>query len=424
MTRSEHSISRPSVFLAAIILLALLLRLLALLVSSRVPVLQKFVVSADAAGYLQLAHHWLTDGQYRFDAGGMSAFRMPGYPLFLAVTYLPFGGPLVSQLIQIAADICSIFLIWHIGRALSTSLWVRAIGSLLYAVYPLVIIASVILYPEALAVLCVTSMLALMVRRRSGLARGIALGLLAAAAVYLKPSLLLTVLVFMGLDALVGDTRKQLVSRRRLLAGLVPILAFGVLLAPWMVRNWMSLGSPVLLTTSNGSNFYGGNNADAGGGFVSGLPFVLPKHTEVASDRALTALAQDWVRANPADFLRLLPQKAVRLFDPRALGSSGYISLAPPLQWLALLAVLVLYTGAAFGAGWLLWRRSYWLFAVLFAPTATLLATTLISFGSARFLLPALPTIFLLAGLAAAALFSRLPGRTAHSPTHTFVSEL
>jgi hypothetical protein len=56
--------------------------------------MQAFAEGGDAIGYTQLARNLLSHGSFRFDLGSPSAFRMPGYPLILAVTYVMWQTPL------------------------------------------------------------------------------------------------------------------------------------------------------------------------------------------------------------------------------------------------------------------------------------------------------------------------------------------
>jgi hypothetical protein len=364
--------------------------------------LNAYVTSNDSIGYLQLASNWLSTGVYRFDEGGASAFRMPGYPLVLGVTYLPVGGPLLTQLVQIAASLLVVAMVWHIVLHLGGNYWFAAFGALYYAVYPLVLLSAVIIYPESLSVLAVTAMVLLLVRKRVGF-ESVVFGLLGGSATYLKPSLQLTAIALMALY--LGFCCIRIRPMGRAVAfGALPFLIFLLMLLPWGVRNSLQLGSPEIFSTSTGTNLYGGNNSLAAGGFASDLPFVLPDYSEVESNREFTARAIAWVQSHPTEFMLLLPQKAVRLFHPLALGTSGMFSLPGPLQWLLILIAVVLYALALIGVAVRLLRRDFWAVLVLIVPTATVLVSSLISFGSSRFLLPALPVIAVSAALGSAAL--------------------
>jgi hypothetical protein len=89
-------------------------------------------------------------------------------------------------------------------------------------------------------------------------------------------------------------------------------------LAPWLLRNWIELGRPVL-SSSAGWNFMVGNNPAAQGGY-SPLPAEWQAEfqglTELERDDRAWELALGWVRAEPADFAVLLGRKMAHLLEP------------------------------------------------------------------------------------------------------------
>ena len=67
--------------------IALLFRLLALFFSSKNVYFHRYIMGGDAVGYIQLAHNIVSYGFFGFNPENPTAFRMPGYPIILAVFY-------------------------------------------------------------------------------------------------------------------------------------------------------------------------------------------------------------------------------------------------------------------------------------------------------------------------------------------------
>jgi hypothetical protein len=153
------------------------------------------------------------------------------------------------------------------------------------------------------------------------------------------------------------------------------------------------------LTTSNGVNLLGGNNPESNGGYVFSDPYVLPNMSESESDREYTRRAMDWIKSNPASFVKLLPSKAARFVWPLSLGTSGYIVVPRTVFALVLSITLAFFGLAVFGTWQLVVKKRFLETALLLTPFVCLLLTSLLTFGAARFALPAFPTLAVLASL-------------------------
>ncbi len=139
-------------------------------------------------------------------------------------------------------------------------------------------------------------------------------------------------------------------------------------LAPWLVRNTLVLGEP-LITSTSGENFWRGNNEHATGGVVDrngrsltrlapssdvfppAVRAVLETGTEADRQRVFMTEAWRFIRANPADALGLFVRK-MRIFWWRIdSDSADYAPISARLyEWLyrtelalALLGVVALW---------------------------------------------------------------------------------
>jgi 4-amino-4-deoxy-L-arabinose transferase-like glycosyltransferase len=260
-------------------------RLFALVLSDLIPTLQPYVFWGDATGYTQLAVNLLTEGAFRFNGGTATAFRMPGYPSYLALTYATVGSPLIAQLFQIIADLVVMLCTLRISEYLFKDRSVGLIAIMVIAVHPVFILSSVTLYPESLGVLFTTLALLILLKSDNSIKKGLLAGAALSAAIYLKTNMLLVALAML---MVVGLKMYFSQGLKGFFKSTVPaILMIGLTMLPWVVRNWVVLGEFIPTTTSNGVNMYRGNNPLADGGAASNQPYVLPGMSEVESSKGI-----------------------------------------------------------------------------------------------------------------------------------------
>jgi hypothetical protein len=342
----------------------------------------------------------------------LRAFRGPVVPLFLApVAALGGGLAAMRVLLLLAGALCAPLLL-HAARPLlgdRAALW-AALG---YAVWPPHVFVSAHALSEPLSMALLLPAVALAARARvdgSGRAT-LAAGLLGGLAVLARPAALLPVVL---LGAVVGDRRRAAF----LALGMVAVLA------PWIVRNHVLLGRP-MITTNSGVTLVGANSPAAASAQPPGK-WLAPGAVyegradapdlgmwgwsgvgEEASDRRFTAHAASWARAEPVAAARLVLWKLVRLFDPDPRSNKPDASRKALLGWLSLTPVLLL---ALVGAAALRTGPPGW------GPWLALLAGTVLTaalfYGDARMRAAADPTLLL---LAAAGLLHLLPARASPS---------
>jgi hypothetical protein len=224
--------------------------------------------------------------------------------------------------------------------------------------------------------------------------------LLLSASVYLKPTLFAVSVILL----ILLSSYQMIWLKTKWVTTVLQIFLFLVVFTPWVVRNAIVMQAFIPLTTSNGSNFYGGNNSQANGGYESSEPYVLANFNEVDSNRMLAKRGVEWIRNNPGRFLLLLPAKAFRFFWPLAFGTSGTVSTSPPIFVGVLVGTIAFYALGLLGISRLLAQRCFWEFSMLVATPLALLSLSLLTFGAARFALPAFPALTILASLGVGAL--------------------
>ena len=240
---------RPTRTEWALLALALLLRLWLTSHATWLPV-------SDTRDYHDLARS-LTSGQgyvqtydgERAEYRGLvfHAFRMPGYPVLLAILYSLFGwDPMVGYLANVACELLTQLLLLTLGRQL-----LGPAGSVAaQALFATHVVWTASLMTESLFTLVFTGLVVLLVRGRGTASAGGAagFGLLLTIALFVRP-----IAVAVLPAALARALRARPARRSALLAAL--ILAPVVLgLGAWTARNYQRLGSVVVLTTNLGTH--------------------------------------------------------------------------------------------------------------------------------------------------------------------------
>ncbi|PAX08930.1 glycosyltransferase [Sphingomonas lenta] len=158
-----------------------------------------------------------------------------------------------------------------------------------------------------------------------------------------------------GLFGLVLAGRLGLV---RLLRTGVPAAAIACLvLLPWWVRNWLTFGAFVPLTTSSGVGLWIGNNPGATGNWMA-PPASLRGLPELEYSRQAGLIAREWITAHPVAFVRLTLAKLARSCGVADFGLVRLAAMRPAVSaWIAALllplsqgAHLVMLGGAAVAA--------------------------------------------------------------------------
>ena len=226
--------------LIAIFTLALLARLAYVL--WRWPGLPDWNV--DAIGYHQLAINLIDRGVFSLNTDAPflpDAVRTPGYPLFMAALYAVFGRePRMVLLAQVIVDSMTAVLVAQLAGRLSQSARATLWAGGLYALNPLCWRYSAELYVESLLAGMVALVFVLLASlERLSARRVIGLALVTGTAILFKPAVwVLPIIIVTVLTASMG--RRTL--RQAFLFGAVCALV----LAPWLVRNWLIFGRPMI----------------------------------------------------------------------------------------------------------------------------------------------------------------------------------
>lgn len=270
-----------------------------------------YLTMSDADHYNIIAKHIASgDGfQIMFPTFDLhqTAFRPPLYPYLLGGTYRVFGDQLVvgralSLIIGVAVATLAAVLISRIANRRA-----GLIAGLAVAVYPPLLANDTAILTEGLSLLLIVTMLLVLLERR-WIPAGVLCGLLVLTRTSAQ---FLIIVVALWLLWQIGWKRAL---------GFVGIAV--VVVSPWVVRNWVVMGSPVL-NTSNGFNAAAIYSPEARelGGFVDPAidqrfkPTFLLKYDEVAWSKKLQSIAWDSVKQHPTYVLSVVGRNFMTYFE-------------------------------------------------------------------------------------------------------------
>ncbi len=395
-------------------------------------------------------HRWalaiVSGGEFTGDA----FFRAPLYPHFLAGVYGLFGsGPLAARLVQMLLGSASCGLVYLVARRLADAWkrggrgahWVPRAAGLAVAGYPLAVyFDGELLIPVLLTFLVLLGLL-LFLRSRDRNGQWWLPGAVFGLAVLARPN----VLAFIGLAAVwfVVEYRRR---------SLRPLLQFwaaaAVVIAPVTVRNLVVSGDFVPIAWQGGTNFYIGNNPDADG-VTAVLPGTRPswwggyndarRLAEQAVGRTLSGAEIDrywlgrgfgFIGRNPGRALVLLARKTWLLFAGLEVSNNRDVYFFKRYSFLDVLLFRTPVLKFPFGlavplalAGVMLLRRRWRRLLPLYLFVAAYGASFVVFFVTARFRMPMVPVLLVLA-VAGVSAFARAPAHERYRAAAAAVAAL
>ncbi len=377
-----------------IILVALMVRLA---VAVMMPLPEDFAALTDSgltALNLATGHGYTHDFYGRRPDVPLQAYMPPLHVAYVYVSLLSPNPRLAHSLQQVLAGVLAVWCVHRLARAIGGR-FLGGVAGWAMALYPTYVLMTSIPESVVLFVACMAALLLLAWRMRQeptpgrAVLTGLALGLMTLG----RPQALLLLPVLV-LWLTMGRFRWPALWRN---AGLL-CLAAGLVVVPWVVRNWLVLQTPVLVSTNGGRTIWLGNNpftTGSGGAVYADLladyqgterdpngpriiefpgPYPLPHEldgrveslSETELDRSMYRAAWDYVRRHPGEWLKLEARKIVSFwwFRPNVGSNPNYAS-----QWKAVYRFV--YAGVLILAllGLLVsrrrWRRYLMLYSVL-----------------------------------------------------------
>jgi hypothetical protein len=300
-----------------------------------------FLIAFQSYEYDSAFHHWaagwetgriawyLSEGQgFSIDVPRLgppspapTAWLAPVYPAFVGAVFAVLGAFSTASILvvlgtQILVSAATAAALVRLG-ALAGAPGAGLLAGIVFAVYPPAVSIPVhtIWGTTWFTFSCVLVMqMLLRLREHCTLGGGVRIGALLGFALLVEP----TIALFCPCAAL------WLLWHRRG-AAMRPVLAMAavaaLVIAPWLVRNWLVLGEPIFIKSNFGHDFFCGNSPEADGhwrGLAQMLPgnldpaaaAALPQLSEVELNRTLGRAAWQWVAEHPDRFAELCLERA------------------------------------------------------------------------------------------------------------------
>jgi len=358
----------------------------------------------DQVEYVQTAQNFLHGRGFCFYdpvfTDTLYAYRMPGYPLFVAACGAKVW---IVRLVQCLLDASLVPAVFLLARRLGVTSGAAIIGLLFVAFNPLLIyFTSLVLSETLFTALLVWGMLLVLHWRRSVFFAGLVLLVLS---IYVRPSAIaLPVMIAVVTPLLRPTTGKR--SFWRIPAGATAVLLTVALLLPWAMRNRSVVKSWVWTTTNSGVTAYDGFNEFADGSSNQKSFRSWPElkaMTEVKRSEYLGTLAGEYASTHPRRVLKLAGQKIGRTWSPVPL--SGEYGSNRLYVLVGAVYAVPLFVGVLTGIGIARIDRAAKLFLLL--PAIYFTAVHAMSVGSLRYRIPADVPMAVIAGAGAAAYWQR-----------------
>jgi 4-amino-4-deoxy-L-arabinose transferase-like glycosyltransferase len=341
-----------------------------------------------------------------------TAEHPPLYPLLLAgVSKLGWTSWTAHRIASGVMGTAAVLVIGLVGRRVAgRAAGLAAAG--LAAVYPLLVVSDGTLYSESLYVLTIALTLLAAYRfrdrptwRRAALVGG-AIGLAAltrAEALLLFPLLVLPIVWPLGVA-----------RRRHAAAGLA---ALALVVSPWLVRNWVTFGRPIL--SDNLGGLVAGANCHATyyGAFTGLWRYdcfgkVKPGNEAYEADQYRDRGLR-YAREHAARLLVVVPIRVLRTWDlwrPRQAATYESFVEGRDRSWekIGTAFYLLLVAPLALAGAWILRRRGQQL-RILLAPALLVSISSATSYGITRFRSAADVVLVVAAGVTLAAAREQLP---------------
>ncbi|MDA0991042.1 MAG: hypothetical protein O3A51_09860 [Verrucomicrobia bacterium] len=270
----------------------------------------------DERDYVAIARTLSDHGIFSRDGQTPTAYRPPGYPFLLATLAKAGAGVVGFRLLNMVAFAgCIVFCA---GLAMRASGQPRAgiVAALLAAAYPLNFYTAGTLYPQTISACGLLAALTLMTHKSApSIARYFGGGLLLGALTLVSPTSVCILAVFL-LWSLLYHRRRALLPLGMLL------LAWALVLAPWIARNQQQFGRFVFVSTNGGINLLLGNSEhttpNAGVNVDLSRYYLEAGHLdEIDRSRYYTSAALDHIRQHPRASVILYARKFLNHFHYR-----------------------------------------------------------------------------------------------------------
>lgn len=303
----QSSLTPRTPITLAIILAAFALRIIW---ASLIPV----VPVSDGLAYFTFAENIANGHGYCWEPGKPTAYWAVGAPaVYGLILWLTNHSLLAIAFYNVVVGTASVWLTMAFVSSIA-SRRVSAIAGITMAFWPSQIQFVTTFNSELTFIFLVLALMVVFARYRTHLGFSVLEGLFTGLACLVRPIALL--MPFVLLISSIGQGKNITDSVKRL------VISLGICLAvvlPWSMRNKSELGEFVLVSTNRGPNLWMGNHAGTDGTYTR-LPARYERLPEVERDRVLNAIAVQYIKEKPVEFVIRTMKKFVMLHRGETIG--------------------------------------------------------------------------------------------------------
>ncbi len=266
----------------------------------------------DEQDYYDLATNIAKSFSYSLDNINPTAYRPPGYPLFLSFPRYFGGGVIILRILNFFILGFGIYLIYKILRREHSGI-AGLIGVVLIIGYPVMFFTSGTLYPQILASVLFLLIIYIYTGEPDKVWIYALCGLLFGFLIITVPTFIFTLLLF---PVWLGRKNKQLM-------GYLTMIGIAlIILGAWGIRNYKQFNEFVFISTNSGENLLLGNseNTTPSGGRtidISKYSSIAETYNEVERDQYYRSKALEYIKDNPIRTAQIYVLKVLNYFNFR-----------------------------------------------------------------------------------------------------------
>lgn len=211
-------------------------------------------LGSDPDAYRAIATQLAAGKGYSGPSGKPTAFRPPGYPIVLSVPFRLGWGNAGIATMHFAFGIATVWLTYRVGLRLGMSRAGATLAAFLVGVDPLLVQYSTAPMTETVCALLGILLISVGINGTRSAKRQLFVGVVFGGCVLCRP----TFWAFGALSAIAWVARRRQSETRQI--PWVTLLAVAIVVSPWVARNTLVMGRPIVMTTHGGYTLLLGNN--------------------------------------------------------------------------------------------------------------------------------------------------------------------
>ncbi|MCX6167730.1 MAG: hypothetical protein NTX65_00185 [Ignavibacteriales bacterium] len=258
---------------------------------------------ADSKFYLDHANRLFTTGYYLNEYNHPTAFWPIGLPALISLFQHINSDPIL--LVRFSNIIVSSIYIYTVDSFFRQSLSKkqRIIFLLLFVLYPNHLFSVNVILTDFPFAALLWIILNLISKKKLKIFHFILIGILTASMTYLRP--LGLVMPFVIFILLFNNNKLRYAVKMTS----VIVLTLFILLSPWIYRNYLVFGTPVIVATNGGFNFLMGNHKNSNGGVNFDFNYSVENSNEPQEELKAYQTSFHDVIENPLQSILRLPKK-------------------------------------------------------------------------------------------------------------------